>query len=98
MNARPSWWAGPLAAALLLALSAWMFWLAGTGLQSGETVWPSKSASQRRAVLRSEEPTQFWFAVGLYASIGAGSLGLLLWGVYAARQGVPRSDSERERY
>ena len=98
MSARPGWWAGPLAAVLLLALSSWMLWLAGSGIRSGETIWPSKSAVQRRVVLRSEEPTQFWFAVGLYASVGVGSRGLLVWGVRAARQGVPRSDHERDRY
>lgn len=94
MSARPTAWAGPLAAVLLLALSAGMFWLAGSALHSGETVWPSKSALQRRTVLRSEEPTQFWFAVGLYASVGVGALGLLIWGVRVARQPMPRAHRE----
>jgi hypothetical protein len=94
MNARPRDWAGPLAAALLLALSAGMFWLAGTGLHTGETIWPSKSALQQRAVLRSVDPAQFWFAVGLYAGVGVGSLGLLIWGVRVARQPMRRAHRE----
>ena len=77
--------AGWLSAALLLSLAGFMFWLVATGLEKGETVFPSRHASQRRSVLRDKEPAMFWTTLGIYAAIGAGSLGLTLWGVVVSR-------------
>lgn len=62
-----------------LGVGAGMFWLVTNGVETGETIFPGKRASQHRAVLRSEEPATFWMSIGLYAVIGAGSSCFSLW-------------------
>lgn len=68
-----------IAVTLLLAVTMSMGWLVGSGLSKGETYFPSKHATQRRVVVRQEEPATFWASLGIYAAIGAGTLGLAAW-------------------
>ena len=90
----PSRWAVVLAVALLLGLACGMAWLVYDGVGTGETVFPSKLASQRRPVLLADEPVMFWTAIGLYASIAVGSAGLVVWGLVQAQRGPERSHRE----
>ena len=75
-----------VAALLLLGLAGGTAWLTFDGVGRGETILPVKSALQRRSVLRAQEPVLFWVSIGLYASIAAGSAGLVGWGVVQARR------------
>ena len=75
-----------LAVTILLALAGGMAWLVYDGVGTGETVFPSKSAAQRRSVLRDDEPILFWVSLGLYASIGLGAVGLVAWGIAQTRR------------
>lgn len=81
-------WAIWLTAALLLAFAAGMVWLIWSGLGSGETWWPAKFSAARRIVTRLADPAMYWTALGLYAALGVGALGLLVWGWRAARKDV----------
>lgn len=74
-----------LAVAILLALAGGMGWLVYDGVGTGETVFPSKSPSQRRSVVRADEPILFWVSIGLYATIAFGAVGLVGWGVAQTR-------------
>lgn len=78
-------WASWLTVALLLALAAGMAWLIWSGLGSGETRLPVKYFGARRTVTRLADPAMYWTALGLYAVLGVGALGLLVWGRRAAR-------------
>jgi hypothetical protein len=71
-------------AALLLALAGTMGWLANDGIATGKTTLPIKHV--HRSVSRVDEPALFWFAIGSYAAVGAGALGLLVWGVAQSRR------------
>ena len=75
-----------VAMTLLLALVAAMGWLVYTGVTTGETVLPSKLASQRRPVLRADEPISFWVSIVLYASVAIGAVGLVGWGLAQTRR------------
>jgi hypothetical protein len=75
-----------VAAGALFALAGGGSWLVFDGVNTGKTVLPSKFASQRRTVLRTEEPMLFWFSVGLYASVAVGCIGLVAWGVAQTRR------------
>ena len=78
---------GPLlAVAILLALAGGMGWLVYDGVGTGETSFPSKSPSQRRSVLRADEPILFWVSIGLYATVALGAVGLVGWGVAQTRR------------
>lgn len=55
--------------AVFIGLAVGMSWLVADGLGKGETVFPSKHASNRRAVSRQEEPAMFWTAISLYGGI-----------------------------
>jgi hypothetical protein len=79
-------WPGSLRPAILLAVAGGTSWLAYDGVGSRTTVLPTKSSLQRRPVARADEPTLFWFSVGLYAAIAAGCVGLVGWGVVQARR------------
>jgi hypothetical protein len=68
-----------IAVTLLLAATMGMGWLVGSGLSKGETYFPTKRPTQRRVVVRQEEPATFWASLGIYAAIGAGTLGLAAW-------------------
>ena len=68
-----------IAVTVLLAVTMGMGWLVGNGLSKGETYFPGKRVAQRRVVIRQEEPATFWASLGLYAAIGAGTLGLAAW-------------------
>jgi hypothetical protein len=73
------------AVAVLSGIAAAMGWLVANGLDTGQTVFPSKLASQRRTVSRAQEPVTFWICLGMYSSLGAGTLGLAAWMLRAAR-------------
>jgi len=73
-----------LAIVLMLGLAGGMGWLVARGVTQDETWFPSKRATQRRMVVRAEEPAMFWVSIGVYAAISAGALGLAAWG---AREG-----------
>jgi hypothetical protein len=75
-----------LAVALLLALATGMAWLVYDGVGSGETIFPSKSTTQRRAVFRADEPMLFWVSIGLYALVGLGCVSIVGWGLVQARR------------
>ncbi|HET9064128.1 MAG TPA: hypothetical protein VFO62_12645 [Candidatus Binatia bacterium] len=78
---------GPLlAVALLLALAGGMGWLVYDGIGTGETLLPLKSPSQRRSVLRADEPALFWVSIGLYATVALGAVGLVGWGIAQTRR------------
>jgi hypothetical protein len=64
--------------ALLLGISALMGWLVARGVSKGETYWPAKRASQQRSVVRATESAMFWTSIGVYSSIGIGTLGLAI--------------------
>lgn len=71
-----TWQQGVAMAALFLILigvSGGMGWLVKRGLDRGETVLPSKHASQRRVLKREEETVSFWAALGVYGLVGLGS-------------------------
>ncbi|ATC65581.1 hypothetical protein CMV30_17395 [Nibricoccus aquaticus] len=65
-------------------LAAGMGWLVHRGLATGETVSPTKRATQSRAVSRAQEPLFFWVCLSLYSAIGLGALGLSTWGTREA--------------
>ncbi len=90
----PSRWAVVLTVTILLGLACGMSWLVYDGIGTGETVFPSKVASQRRAVMRADEPVLFWTAIGLYAAVTLGSVGLVGWGVVRVRRGLERAHRE----
>lgn len=69
----------PIAVTVLLAVTVSMGWLVGSGLSKGETYFPTKHVTQRRVVIRQEEPATFWASLGLYSALGAGTLGLAAW-------------------
>lgn len=69
----------PIAVTVLLAVTVCMGWLVGSGLSKGETYFPTKHVTQRRVVIRQEEPATFWACLGLYSALGAGTLGLAVW-------------------
>ncbi len=73
-----------LALVILLGISGGMFWLVNDGIGKGETTLPMKQSTHRRIVSRIKEPATFWLSIGVYATIGAGTLGLVLWGVRVA--------------
>lgn len=78
---------GPLlAVAILLALAGGMGWLVYDGIGMGETVLPLKSPSQRRSVLRADEPILFWVSISLYATVALGAVGLVGWGIAQTRR------------
>lgn len=68
-----------IAVTVLLAVTMGMGWLVTSGLSKGETYLPTKRATQRRVVIRQEEPATFWASLGLYSALGAGTLGLAGW-------------------
>jgi hypothetical protein len=68
-----------IAVTVLLAVTVSMGWLVGSGLSKGETYLPTKHGTQRRVVIRQEEPAMFWSSLGLYSVFGAGTLGLAAW-------------------
>ncbi|MEZ5446197.1 MAG: hypothetical protein R3F45_10520 [Gammaproteobacteria bacterium] len=68
-----------IAVTVLLAVTMGMGWLVTSGLSKGETYLPTKRATQRRVVVRQEEPATFWASLGLYSALGAGTLGLAGW-------------------
>lgn len=74
---------GMVVTGLLLA-AAFMAWLVWQGLDSGMTWWPARSGVARHVVARAADPAKFWTALGLYATLGCGALGLLGWGFWAA--------------
>lgn len=75
-----------LAVTTLLALAGGMGWLVYDGVGTGETVFPSKSPSQRRSVLRADEPILFWVSIGLYSTVALGAVGLVGWGLAQTRR------------
>jgi hypothetical protein len=78
---------GPLlAVAILFALAGGMGWLVYDGVAKGETALPVKSPSQRRSVVRADEPILFWVSIGLYATVALGAVGLVGWGVAQTRR------------
>ena len=77
------------AVALLLLVSAAMAWLVGHGLADGATWLPAARATQRRVLLRAEEPFAFWVSLVLYAAIGGATFGLAAWGF---REGLRSRD------
>jgi hypothetical protein len=64
---------------VFLAIAGGMFWLVNDGIHRGETLYPTKRATQRRSVSLQQEPTMFWTSLGLYGFIGLGSSVLALW-------------------
>lgn len=76
-----------VAVLVLFVVAALMGWLVTTGVSSGETYLPLKSAVLRRTVSRAQEPVTFWISIGVYAAIGAGALALGALGVRAGRRG-----------
>jgi len=75
-----------LVVCILGGLAGGMAWLVKSSIDDGTTILPAKQASVRRSVSRTEEPVMFWVAVGLYAGIGLGSAGLLVWGAAQVRR------------
>ena len=75
-----------LAVILLLALAGGTAWLVYAGVGTGETVFPSKLASQRRSVSRADEPLLFWVSIGLYAAVALGCVALVAWGATQTRR------------
>jgi hypothetical protein len=72
-----------LALGILLATSGIMFWLVETGIHDGTTQLPIRHVAGR-TVSRADDPAMFWVSIGLYAAVGAGTLGLAAWGVREA--------------
>jgi hypothetical protein len=68
----------------LALLAAAMGWLVQRGLTTGETISPTKRATQSRSVSRAQEPLFFWISLSLYSAIGLGALGLASWGTREA--------------
>ncbi len=68
-----------LYSAILVALGAGMSWLVHSGIESGETYFPTKRASQTRTISRVDEPAMFWISIGIYSAIGVGSAGFAAW-------------------
>lgn len=80
----------------LTLLAAAMGWLVQRGLTTGETVSPTKRATQSRSVSRAQEPLFFWVSLSLYSTIGLGALGLASWGTReASRVSQPLPPSHR---
>jgi hypothetical protein len=75
-----------IAIVLMFTLAAAMGWLVTRGVTQGETFTPMKRSSLRRVVSRVDEPTMFWVATGIYATIGIGALGLGVWGIREGRK------------
>lgn len=65
--------------AALLVATAGLGWLAGSGLSAGKVLFPSKRATERRVVTRLDEPVTFWISLGLYSTLGVGTLGAAIW-------------------
>jgi len=74
-----------IATVIMLGIAGGAGWLVARGVATGETWFPSKRASQRRIVVRTAEPAMFWTSMGVYATLGAGALGLGAWG---SREGL----------
>lgn len=72
------------AIAVMTLIAAGMGWLVHNGIATGETYFPTKNASHRRAVQRSQEPVVFWISIGVYTALSAGSAGLAAWGAREA--------------
>jgi hypothetical protein len=80
-----------LIVALLLGLAGTMGWLVTDGIATGKTTLPIKHV--QRSVSRADEPAMFWLSIGSYAVVGAGALGLVVWGFAQSRRrtsGRPR--------
>lgn len=61
------------------AIFGGMAWLVASGVSSGSTYFPTKRASQQRAVVRDQEPALFWFSISLYSGIGLGASATAIW-------------------
>lgn len=72
---------------ILLGLAGWMGWWVARGWTTGRVPFPSSKSALRRMVVRETEPAMFWVCLGLYAGVGAGSLGLIVWGWRQSREG-----------
>ncbi len=80
----------------LALLAAAMGWLVQRGLSTGETLSPTKRATQSRSVSREREPVFFYVCLSLYSAIGLGALGLSTWGTReASRFSHPLPSSRR---
>lgn len=86
VTTRSQWRALFAAVVIMLGIAGGMSWLVGHGLVEGETWLPSKRSSLQRLVVRAQEPVMFWVSLGIYAAVGAGSLGLAGWGVREGRR------------
>lgn len=75
-----------LVVCILGGLAGGMAWMVKTSIEDGTTTLPMTRSWQRRAVSRAEEPATFWLSVGVYAGVGIGSAGLLLWGASRAQR------------
>ena len=73
-----------VAIAVLFGITSIMGWLVYGGITKGETRFPAKFPSQRRSVVRVEEPAFYWASIGVYALVGAGTFSLGAWGVREA--------------
>ncbi len=79
-------WALALVLVILLAFAGWMAWIVKDGIDKGEVRFFAGKGTMRRMVVREKEPVMFHVSVGLYAAVGAGTLGLFGWGlVFVAR-------------
>src|SRR5690606_17280648 len=70
-----------LAIAIMLSIGAGMGWLVAEGVADGDTWLPTPRTTQRRVVVRAQEPAAYWLSLGIYGALGAGAFGLAGWGI-----------------
>ena len=75
-----------LAIAVVLVISGVMGWLVVSGLIKQQTYLPTKHSSQRRMIVRAQEPVFYWTSLGFYALVGGGTFYLGIRGIREARR------------
>jgi len=88
-----------LVISIMMCIAGGLIWLATSGIQNGETYLPSSKPSQRRTIIRQDEPATYWLSIGIYGLAGLASAAAGLWLTrQALRPTPPRPRSAQEDY